>query len=307
MTVEAETIQDDWRATSTGRYLDGRIKSLILDLTAPRAGERLLDVGCGSGEHLNLFRQKGCDVAGIDPSPFLIDQASQRLRSRAELRIGTAEDLPFSDNEFDIVTLINSLEFTGNPGLAVTEAIRVCRGRVFIGVMNHYSVIGTQGRLNNLFPSPENAKARFFHLASLSAMIRRQLPGIRIQWGSVIFLPWGWYDFATGLEELLPVMNNPFGAFFGLSFSVTFTFRTIQEIIREPVPLATEGGRPMPGIVRELKNSAAGNEESSILEVNRPSRFRSPASLQDTGNAFADGFKKHSPLPTMDGGIKNGS
>ena len=269
MTAEEGTIHDDWRATSTGRYLDGRIKSLILDLTAPRVGERLLDVGCGSGEHLGLFRRKGCDVTGIDPSSFLLDQASQRLRSRAELRIGPAEDIPFSDNEFDIVTLINSLEFTDDPGLAVAEAIRVCRGRVFIGVMNRYSLIGAQGRLTNLFHPPVGTNARFFHLASLSAMIRRQLPGVRIQWGSVIFLPWGWYDFATGLEERLPAMNNPFGAFFGLSFSVTFTFRTIQEIIREPVALTTEGGRPMPGVVRE--------------------------------------FKKNRRLPTTDGGMKNGS
>jgi SAM-dependent methyltransferase len=269
MTTKEKTIPDDWRATSTGRYLDGRVKSLILDLTAPRAGERLLDVGCGSGEHLGLFRRKGCDVTGIDPSPLLLDQAGRRLRSRAELRVGPAEDLPFSDNEFDIVTLINSLEFTDDPGLAVSEAIRVCRGRVFIGVMNRYSLSGARGRLTNLFPPPVGANARFFHLASLSAMIRRQLPGIRIQWGSVIFLPWGWYDFATGLEELLPVMNNPFGAFFGLSFSVTFTFRTIQEIIREPVELTAEGGRPMPGVVRELK--------------------------------------KNGPLPAADGGGKNGS
>lgn len=248
-----ETIHDDWRATPTGRYLDGRIKSLLLDLTAPRAGERLLDIGCGSGENLGLFRQKGCDVTGVDPSPFLLDQASARLRSRAELRTARAEDLPFSDNEFDIVTLLHGLEFTDDPGLAVAEAIRVCRGRVFIGVMNRWSLMGAQGRLADLFDPHRHGNARFFHLASLSAMIRRQLPGVRIPWGSVIFLPWGWYGFATGLEERLPVMNNPFGAFFGLAFSVTFTYRTIQEIIRDPLPVATEGGRPMPGVVRGWK------------------------------------------------------
>ena len=157
----------------------------------------------------------------------------------------------------------------GRVPVAVAEAIRVCRGRVFIGVMNRYSLIGAQGRLTNLFHPPAGTNARFFHLASISAMIRRQLPGVRIQWGSVIFLPWGWYDFATGLEELLPVMRNPFGAFFGLSFSVTFTFRTIQEIIREPVELTAEGGRPMPGVVRE--------------------------------------FKKNRPLPATDRGMKHGS
>jgi len=115
METQKETVHDDGRVTPTGRYLDGRIKSLILDLTAPRAGERLLDVGCGSGEHLGLFRRKGCDVTGIDPSSLLLDQASQQLHSRAELRLGRAEDLPFSDNEFDIVTLIASSSSPATP------------------------------------------------------------------------------------------------------------------------------------------------------------------------------------------------
>jgi SAM-dependent methyltransferase len=250
MGAEKNTSHDRLRETFTGRYLDGRIKSLIFDLTSPRAGERLLDIGCGRGEHLGLFQRKGCNVTGIDSSSLALDEAGSRLGNRADLRIGTAEDLPFSDNEFDIVTLINSLEFTHNPELAVAEAVRVCRGRVFIGAMNRYSLIGAQGRLKDLFNPEGLAMARHFHLASLSGMIRKVLPGVRIQWGSVIFLPWGWYDFATGLEERLPEMNNPFGAFFGLSFSVTFSFRTVQEIIREPVSLAPNSG-PMPGVVRE--------------------------------------------------------
>lgn len=249
------TNQDDLQAAPADRYLDGRIKSLILDLTEPRAGERLLDVGCGSGEHLALFRRKGCDVTGIDSSPLLLDQAAKRLGNRVELRDGRAEDLPFSDNEFDVVTLIHSLEYTDDPGIAIAEAIRVCRGRIFIGVMNRWSLLGAQGRLQRLFPPPVSRKARFFRLASLTGLIRRQLPGVRTRWGSVIFLPWRWYGFAAFLEERFPVMNNPFGAFCGLSFSVTFSFRTIQEIVREPTALATEGGRPMPGVVRECKKN----------------------------------------------------
>ena len=255
MAAEEATVHDDWRATSVGRYLDGRIKSLILDLAAPRAGERLLDIGCGDGDHLSLFRKKGCDVTGIDPSPSQLDLARQRLEHRAELRLGRAEDLPFSDNEFDIVTLITSLEFTDDPGRAVAEAIRVCRGRVFIGVMNRYSLIGAQGRLTRLFNPPIPGAGRSFHLASLTAMIRSQLQGIRIHWGSVVFLPWGWYAFGAGLEERIPVMNNPFGAFFGLAFPITFSFQTIQETIREPVVVTPDGTRPMPGVVSEFKRS----------------------------------------------------
>ncbi len=256
MATEDGTVYDNWRATPPGRYLDGRIKSLILDLTAPRSEERVLDVGCGGGDHLSLFQRKGCNVTGIEPSPFMIDLARQKLEHRADLHRGRAEDLPFSDNEFDIVTLIASLEFTENPALAVAEAIRVCRGRVFIGVMNRYSLLGLQGRLTSLFNPPLFTTSRFFHLASLSALIRRQLPGVRLQWGSVIFLPWGCYDFAADIEEWIPVMNNPFGAFFGLSFPVTFSFQTIQEVIRKPLPLKAEIREPVTGIVREFKHGS---------------------------------------------------
>ena len=194
-------------------------------------------------------------MTGIDPSPSQLDLARQRLEHRAELRLGRAEDLPFSDNEFDIVTLITSLEFTDDPGRAVAEAIRVCRGRVFIGVMNRYSLIGAQGHLTRLFNPPIHGGRRSFHLASLTAMIRSQLQGIRIHWGSVVFLPWGWYAFGAGLEERIPVMNNPFGAFFGLAFPITFSFQTIQETIREPVVVTPDGRRPMPGVVSQFKQS----------------------------------------------------
>src|SRR4030042_3179958 len=96
MTMEEAMAHDAWRATPRGRYLDGRIKSLILDLTAPRAGERLLDIGCGGGEHLCLFRRKGCDVTGIDPSPFMLDLARQRLRNPPAPPPGRAAAPPFS-------------------------------------------------------------------------------------------------------------------------------------------------------------------------------------------------------------------
>ena len=50
-------------------------------------------------------------------------------------------------------------------------------------------------------------------------------------------------------------MNNPFGAFFGLAFPITFSFQTIQQTIREPVVLNPDGGRPMPGVVSQFKRS----------------------------------------------------
>jgi ubiquinone/menaquinone biosynthesis C-methylase UbiE len=244
---------DAWRETPTGHYIDSREKSLILDLTQPRGGERLLDVGCGTGDHLWLFRRKGCDVTGVDPSAPMLDMARQKLGHKADFYLGRAEDLPFSDDEFDIVTLITSLEFTADPVQAIHEAIRVCRGRVFIGVLNKYSCIGITRRLSGCYRSSIYDHARFFSIGELATMIRRQLAGVRIRWGSVISLPYSWYGFARGLEESLPVMNNPLGAFLGLSFSVTFTQVTIQEPIRESTRLESKGRQPLPGVVRVIK------------------------------------------------------
>jgi len=86
--------------------MDRREKELIQSLLKPMDGERLLDVGCGAGEHLRFFREKGCSVTGTDPSQHMLDMAREKLGQRADLCPGNCEDLPFSDNEFDIVTLL---------------------------------------------------------------------------------------------------------------------------------------------------------------------------------------------------------
>jgi SAM-dependent methyltransferase len=244
---------DDWLKTSIGRYIDGREKSLILDLTAPRGGEKVLDIGCGTGEHLILFMKKGCQITGVERSPHMLDMAKQKLGNRGDLYLEKAESLPFSDNEFDIVSIISALEFMEDPQQAISEAIRVCRGRIFLGGMNKLSIAGKICKYKNARYPSVYRNARFFHMGQLTGMVRTHLQGVRIQWGSVVFLPYQWYQFATGLEEKIPIMKNPFGAFWGLSFPVTFTYRTLQDIIREPFEIKPRRRQHATGIVREIR------------------------------------------------------
>ena len=253
---------DHWLETPQGRYIDKREKDLILELVMPRRGERLLDVGCGTGEHLLLFRDRGCDVTGIDPSPSMLELARRKLGAKADFFTGKAEDLPFSDNEFDIVSLILSLEFSDEPEKAIGEAIRVSRDRVFVGALNMHSLIGIQRRFLGLFKRTIYRHARFFRIYELMDMVRQFLPEAHIQWGSVIFLPTGWYGFAKGLEESIPIMKNPFGAFMGLSFPVTFSLRTVQNIISDPFKIEANGRQPVQGIVR-LRGNDQGSQTLS--------------------------------------------
>ena len=171
----------------------------------------------------------------------------------AELILGQAEDIPFSDNEFDIVTMINVLEIANNPQKVIAEAIRVCRGRVFIGFLNNYSFAGTKQRLKELFGFPLSQKIRFFSLNEIRIMVGSLIGDTGIKWGSVIYFPGIVYDFFEELEELFPLEKNPLGAFVGLTFPVKYTYRTVQSPIMESFKLNAEardyGSRSCPGYV----------------------------------------------------------
>jgi SAM-dependent methyltransferase len=71
----------------------------VLDLLAPRPGERILDVGCGDGALSEKLVHAGATVVGIDPAPDFVAAAIAR---GIDARQADAQALPF-DQEFDAV------------------------------------------------------------------------------------------------------------------------------------------------------------------------------------------------------------
>src|SRR4051794_34988953 len=71
----------------------------VLDLLAPRAGERILDLGCGDGVLSRRLLDLGCAVVGVDASAAQI-AAARRLG--VDARVMDGEALVF-DSEFDAV------------------------------------------------------------------------------------------------------------------------------------------------------------------------------------------------------------
>lgn len=236
--------------------LGQREKTLILELLTPRRGERLLAVGFDDGDRAMFFRESGCDVTSIVPSARVLELACQKLGNKAALDIGKAEDLTFSDNEFDIVSLILSLEFASDPEKAISEAIRVCRGRVFLGVMNKYSLAATKPVNNELTDGESYQEARLFDVGTLLRLVRHHLPEADIQWGSVIFLPCPGESLVAAIDRAIPRRKNPFGAFLGMSFNVTYNLRTVQDIIVSPFQVKAPTGHPAQGVVRESQNDS---------------------------------------------------
>lgn len=99
------------------------------------AGTWLLDVGCGPGLAAQLAAKRGAHVAGLDAAEVSLEIARERTPD-GDFRAGEMEDLPWSDNTFDVVTGFNAFQYAADPVNALREARRVAKpgGRVAMAV-----------------------------------------------------------------------------------------------------------------------------------------------------------------------------
>ena len=100
------------------------------------AGDRLLDVACGSGLAIELARLRGAVCSGIDASARLVAVARDR-NPGCDIRVGDMHALPWDPASFDVVTSFRGI--WGTTPDAVAEIYRVLRpgGRIGITVWGH--------------------------------------------------------------------------------------------------------------------------------------------------------------------------
>jgi SAM-dependent methyltransferase len=103
------------------------------------AGQRVLEVGCGSGVFLRAAADRGAAVSGLDASETLIERARARV-PEADLRVGDLQFLPYEDDRFDVVAGFNAFFFAEDMVAALREAGRVARpgGSVVIQVWGRH-------------------------------------------------------------------------------------------------------------------------------------------------------------------------
>jgi SAM-dependent methyltransferase len=93
---------------------------------AIRAGQRVLEVGCGSGVFLRLAADLGAEAHGLDASEALLELARERV-PEADLRLGDLGQLPYENDTFDVVAGFNAFFFAVDMVAAIREAGRVAK------------------------------------------------------------------------------------------------------------------------------------------------------------------------------------
>ena len=118
---------------------------LFDSLAAEYPQGKLLEVGCSMGNDTFELAKRGFDVTGIDLTEKAIELAQERFAMydmEGNFRVADAENLPFSDNTFDVVYSFGVLHHTPDTAGAIEEIRRVLKpgGKASIMLYNTYSL-----------------------------------------------------------------------------------------------------------------------------------------------------------------------
>jgi ubiquinone/menaquinone biosynthesis C-methylase UbiE len=183
----------------------------LLDIAA---GERVLDVGCGSGavtrEIARRVGSRGLAV-GLDPSPALLAVARELAHEagvgdRVEFREGNALRLPFPDRSFDAVVCVTVLSHVPRGEAAIPELVRVLRSGGRLGVFDLDTDMTT-------FTHPDRTLTRRIVAAASDATavngwLARQLPLLFQRAGIVDVRARGFFPLETNLQSFYAGMAD---------------------------------------------------------------------------------------------------
>jgi SAM-dependent methyltransferase len=133
---------------------------------------RVLDVGCGAGNMMHHLAHYG-EVTGVDNNPKPLDVARRR---GLDVREGTADALPFGANEFDLLSVLDTVEHVPAEGQVFEECYRVLRqggkllvtGPAFMFLWSRNDVINMHQRRYTIYELRRKLEEHGFRVRRIS-------------------------------------------------------------------------------------------------------------------------------------------
>ncbi|WP_432272382.1 class I SAM-dependent methyltransferase [Catenibacterium mitsuokai] len=150
--VQANTYDVD----KTGKHARGQYKYVLNELQQLDF-QKILDVGCGTGEILKSIKERYSFVQlyGLDISEEMLKQANDKLKGTATLILGDAENITLETNSFDLLLCTDSFHHYPNPQQAISEFYRVLKHGKFLLIADYWKPFPIR-QIMNLFISYSN-------------------------------------------------------------------------------------------------------------------------------------------------------
>ncbi len=201
---------DKWYKTPVGICMDKQEKDAISDLLKGVRGNKLLEVGSGTGHWSSFFQKIGFEVVGLEISDAMLDVARSKKIAGVEFVKGDAHKIPFEDESFDVTAAITVLEFVEDYNKVLKEMWRVTRkgGRIVLGCLNRYSILSLKRWLSG---STTYRNVHMFSFWEIKKILKKF--GRPLLIGSTFCLPWEWgLPYAEILENFgrayIPFLGN---------------------------------------------------------------------------------------------------
>jgi ubiquinone/menaquinone biosynthesis C-methylase UbiE len=148
------------------------VSEVVVALSEPLAGQRVVDLGTGTGNAALLAAERGAVVTGVDPAARLVEVARKRAAERelqAEFVTGDAASIPVADGGADLLLSIFAVIFAPDADAAIAEMTRVTAPDGLIRLTSWVpggsmmAINGTAGKfMAEVFGAPEPAAEKPF-------------------------------------------------------------------------------------------------------------------------------------------------
>ncbi|MCE5299678.1 MAG: class I SAM-dependent methyltransferase [Spirochaetia bacterium] len=217
MVVERDIVTDyeRWFSTPAGMYVDDKERELLINTMRFKYGERVLEIGCGTGRNIEYLGDIGLKACGVEPVEQLVKRALQKSDIKQDQIIRAPyENIPMADNSFENVIFMSSFAFATDKEAALKEAFRIASKKIGIGFLNSASI-------TTMFKVKERRAvymdAALFSGKSLHELVKKTLPGYGKQYmvklRYTLYLPIRWGYMVPWVDDMLEKVNLPLGDF----------------------------------------------------------------------------------------------